>query len=164
MFTTGQGILQENDFTVYNSSTSAGVLLTASFNIALFDGLSNAPFGGYTTGVVSFGAGLPPGGYSIITVTGLGGLNINVSNVDVLMRQQIAVKTGAANRLGVASLDPPTIGSSANSFYVNASNVGPAGYYSVGAPNGNPGYRINLSAPTPAGSQSWGSIKALYHN
>lgn len=165
--TTGSGMLQENDFTIYNSGASAGALLTCSFNLALFNGMTNALLGSYTTGAVSFGTGLPPGAFSIITVTGLGGLNINVNTTDVLMRQQVSVKTGAANRLGIASLDPPTIGSSSNQMYINASTVGPAGYYNVGSPpypNSNPGYRINLNAPTPAGSYSWGSIKALYHN
>lgn len=164
--TTGTGILQENDFTVFNTGSSAGPLLSASFNIALNDGSSLAALGGYTTGVVVFGAGLNPGFFSIITVTGLGGLNINVNTTDVLMRQQVATKTGLANRLGIASLDPPTIGSSTNTMYISSSTVGPAGYYNIGNPplNANPGYRINVSAPVPVSRKSWGSVKNLYRN
>jgi hypothetical protein len=164
--TTGTGILQENDFTVFNTGASAGTLTGATFNIALNDGSSLAALGGYTTGLVTFGAGLAPGFFSIITVTGLGGLNINVNTTDVLIRQQIATKTGAANRLGIASLDPPTIGSSANTMYISSSTVGPAGYYNIGNPplNANPGYRINVSAPVPVGLKSWGSVKNLYRN
>lgn len=164
--TTGTGILQENDFTVFNTGSSAGPLLSATFNIFLNDAASLTFLGGYTTGLVTFGAGLNPGFFSIITVTGLGGLNINVNTTDVLMRQQVATKTGTANRLGIASLDPPTIGSSANTMYINASTVGPAGYYNVGNPplNANPGYRINVSAPVPVSLKSWGSVKNLYRN
>jgi hypothetical protein len=164
--TTGTGILQENDFTVFNTGSSAGTLLSATFNIALNDGSSLAALGGYTTGLVTFGSGLPPGFFSIITITGIGGLNINVNTTDVLIRQQIATKTGLANRLGIASLDPPTIGSSSNTMYINSSTVGPAGFYNVGNPpqNANPGYRINLSAPVAASKATWGSVKALYHN
>jgi hypothetical protein len=80
------------------------------------------------------------------------------------MRQQVATKTGTANRLGIASLDPPTIGSSSNQMYVNASTVGPAGFYTIGNPpsNANPGYRINLSQPVDAKATTWGAIKADY--
>jgi hypothetical protein len=162
--TTGTGILQENDFTVFNSA--GGSLISASFNINLFDGTTLASLGGYTTGTVSFGAGLPAGSFSIITITGLGGLNINVNTTDVIMLQQIAAKTGTTTRLGIASLDPPSIGTSANTMYINASTVGPAGFYNIGtAPNflnANPGYRVNVNQPVPADTKSWGALKALY--
>jgi hypothetical protein len=166
VLTTGTGILQENDFTIYNSSTSVGPLLSASFNIGLYNAATNALLGSYVTGVVNFGAGLLPGQFSIITVTGLSGLNINVNTTDVLMVQQVVTKTGTADRLGIASLDPPTIGSSSNTMYVNAASVGPAGYYNIGNPplNANPGYRINLAQPVPASSKTWGFIKGTYRN
>jgi hypothetical protein len=140
-------------------------LLTASFKIDVNNAATNTLLGAYATTPINFGAGLAPGFFSIITVTGLGGLNISVNTSDVLIRQQIAVKTGTANRLGIASLDPPTIGSSANTMYISASTVGPAGYYNIGNPplNANPGYRINLSAPVPTQPKSWGAVKALYH-
>jgi hypothetical protein len=161
--TTGVGILQANDFTFYNSSSSAGSILTASFAVALNDAASLALLGSYSTTPVSFGAGLLAGQFTIITVTGLGGLNINVNTTDVLMRQQVLVKTGTGNRLGVVSANPPTIGSSANTMYINATTVGPGGYYTVtNVPN--PGYRINLSQPVPATTKSWGAIKAFYKN
>ena len=161
--TTGTGVLQENDFTVFNSGTSAGPLLTASFNIQLFNATTAASIGAYTTGVVNFGAGLPAGQFTILTVTGLGGLNFNVNTTDVLIRQRIATKTGTANRLGVALLDPPSIGSSTNVMYLFTS-ANPEGYYNIGNPaiNANPGYRINVSQPVPAGPTTWGSIKGMY--
>lgn len=64
-----------------------------------------------------------------------------MSTTDVIMIQMVATKTGAASRLGIASLDPTTIGSSTN-----------------------PGYPINVSQPVSAQAKSWGSLKALYHN
>lgn len=161
--TTGTGVLQENDFTIFNSGTSAGPLLSTTFNIALFNGTTSAFLGGYSTTPVTFAGGLNPGFFSVVTVTGLGSLNINVNTSDVIMRQQCGVRTGTANRLGVVSMDPPTIGSSGVSMYINASTVGPAGFYNV-ANVPNPGYRINLSQPVPAAAKSWGAIKAIYKN
>ena len=162
--TTGIGILQENDFTVFNSSSSAGVLVSAAFNIALFNGATSALLGSYSTAPVVFGGGgLPQGFYSIITVSGLGGLNLNVNTTDVIMRQQVGARVGTASRLGVISADPPTIGSSTPSVYINATTVGPAGFYNVtNAPNF--GYRVNVSQPVPATPSSWGAIKAIYKN
>jgi hypothetical protein len=161
--TTAAGILQENDFTVYNSGSSAGPLFTSTFTIAFFDGVTSALLGGYNTSAVVFGAaGLPQNGYSIITVTGLGSLNLNLPT-DVIVRQNCGLRTGTASRLGVISANPPSIGSSGATMYINASTVGPAGFYTVtNVPN--PGYRINVSAPVPVAPTSWGSIKANYRN
>jgi len=162
--TAGTGILSEQDFTVFNPQTSAGSLASATFNLAFFDAVSLASLGGYTTGLVSFGSGLPAGSYAVITTTGLGPANINLNVNDVLVTQQVGVKNGLANRLGIASLDPPTIGSSSNVMYVNSATVGPAGYYNIGIPalNANPGYRLNVTAPVPTQARSWGSVKADY--
>ena len=164
--TIGAGVLQENDFTIFNSGTSAGPLLSATFKIELLNAASNALLGGYSTLPISFGpSGLAPGYYSIVTVLGLGGLNITVNTTDVLMRQSVVSKTGTANKLGIASLDPPSIGSSTATMYINTPTIGPAGYYNIGVPpqNANPGYRININAPVSVQSKSWGSVKALYH-
>ena len=161
--TTGIGILQENDFSFYNSSSSAGSILTASFGIALFDAATLAPLGSYSVGPVSWSGGLLAGQYSIITVTGLGGLNILVPTTDVLVRQQVLSKTGTGNRLGLVSSNPPSIGSSAATMYINSPAVGPAGYYTV-ANVPNPAYRINVSQPVPTTPKSWGAIKAIYKN
>jgi len=121
-----------------------------------------APLGSYSVGPVSWVGGLLAGQYSIITVTGLGGLNVNVGTTDVLMRQQVLSKTGTGNRLGIVSSNPPSIGSSTSSMYINASTVGPAGYYTVtNVPN--PAYRINVSQAVPVTPKSWGAIKAIYN-
>jgi len=163
--TTGTGILAENDFTVYNGA--GGNLLTASFNIGLYDASTSTFLGGYTTGVVNFGTGIPAGQFTVITVTGLSALNLNVNTTDVLIVQQIATHTGTSAAAGIASLDPPTIGSSANTMYISSSTVngGVAGYYNIGSPprNANPGYRINVTQPTAAANKTWGGVKAMYH-
>lgn len=159
--TTGTGILQENDFTVYNPGSSAGPLASGTFNIALFDGATLAMIGNYNVGVTF--SGLSPGFFSIVTVTGLGGLNINVGTTDVVMLQQSLTRVGTATRLGIVSANPPSIGSSTTQMYANATTIGPAGFYTI-ANIPNPGYRINLSQPVPATPKSWGAIKAIYKN
>lgn len=160
--TTGTGILQENDVTIFNPSSSAGPLLTSTLNIGLFNGATSALLGSYSTNPIPLG--LNPGFFTIVTITGLGGLNINVNTTDVIIVQQLGARTGTANRLGVALLDPPSIGSSTNTMYISALTVGPAGFYNLGNPpiNANPGYRINVSQPVPTTPKSWGSIKAMY--
>lgn len=147
--TTGTGILDEMDFTIYNSSSSAGTLLTASFGLNIFNGTTLAPIGGFNTTTVSFGAGLGLNAFSVITVTGLSALNINLNTTDLILTQTVLAKTGAANRLGIVFMDPPSVGSSTNTFYANSATVGPAGFYNVGNPaiNANPGYRVNIPEP-----------------
>ena len=98
------------------------------------------------------------------TVVGLSPFNINVNTTDVLITQTLLAKTGPANRLGIASMDPPTIGASNNQMFINSLTVGPPGYYNVGNPpvNANPGYRINVNVPVPTDVKTWGSMKADY--
>ena len=159
---TGTGVVQEQDFTVFNPSTSAGPLVSSTFAVNYYAGATTTFIGGFTTGVVTF-AGLNPGFFSIVTITGIGGLNINLNTTDILVTQRSVTRVGTATRLGVVILDPPTIGSSfAPSMFISNS-VNPAGYYNIGA-NGTPGYRINVSQPVPATPKSWGAVKALYKN
>jgi hypothetical protein len=164
--TTGMGILAETDFTIFNNSTTGQNLLTANVGIALLDGPTSTLLGSFATGV-NFGTGLPPGFFSIVTTTGLSGLNINVNTTDVQIRQQVLAKTGTATRLGIASLDPPTIGSSANTMFITSSTIGGGvpGYYNIGNPvlNANPGYRINASSSVSTTPSTWGKMKAMYH-
>jgi hypothetical protein len=160
----GTGVLSEHVFSVFNTGTSAGNLLTAAVAVDFFDTGSSAFLGGYTTNV-SFGAGLPPGFYSLVTVTALDGLAINIPNPDIIVVQTLLGTTGPANRLGIASLDPPTVGSSPITMYINASTVGPAGFYNIGNPPlpANPGYHVAVTAPsTDVTTQSWGRIKKMY--
>lgn len=150
---TGAGFLDQIDFTVFNSGSSGGPLLTATFNLNFYDGTLPplpTPLGTFTTAPVTLGGGLPAGSYTIITVTALSGLGISLPT-DVLLTQTVTAFTGTSTRFGVVFADPPSIGSSLlpvpNSFYAQATTVGGGtpGYYTIAAPNGNIVYRINVS-------------------
>lgn len=161
--TTGVGAVDEIDFTVFNSGTSAGNLLTASFAVTFYDGPSFTLLGGFSTVSVGFGGGLPPGYYTYVSVVGLSPLAINLNATDAIVVQRVLNATGTADRLGVVSQDPPTIGSSITAMYINASTVGPAGFYAVPGQNANTSYRVNvIPPPVPAPTTSWGRIKSLY--
>jgi len=161
LMTIGTGILDQNVFSIFNSGSSAGPLLTATVSVSFFDFTTSTFLGGYS-GNVNFGAGLNPGFYALVTFTGLGALAINLNSTDIVVIQTVTAKTGAANRLGIASLNPPTVGSSPSYMYINASTIGPPGFYTF--PNGpaNPGYRVGVQVPTPNHVTSWGKVKALY--
>ena len=162
LFTTGAGTLDQNEFTIFNSGSSAGPLTTVTATVNFFDALTSTPFGGYATNI-NFGAGLPPGFFSILTVTGLSPLLINLTTTDIVVIQQLSNVAGGASRLGIASMDPPTIGSSIPQMYINSSTVGPAGFYNISGQSANPGYLVNvIPPPVPTRTTSWGRIKGLY--
>ena len=161
MTTVGVGVLAENDFTMYNSGSSAGPLLTATVAINFYNGSTNVFIGGYST-AINFGTGLPVGFYSIVTVTNIDPLAINLNVNDIIETQTVTGKTGTASRLGVASLDPVTIGLGTASMYINSSTIGAPGFYSIVAGNSNPGYRINALQAVPTEATTWGKVKSLY--
>lgn len=165
IFLVGTGMLSEHKFTIFNTGSSAGPLLTANVAVDFFDGVTATHLGGYTTNV-NFGAGLAAGFYSIVTIPGLDPLLINISTTDVVVIQSVLSKTGAANRLGVASLNPPTVGTSIPQMWINATTVGAPGFYNIGNPPlpAHPGYSLSLvDPPVPAKSTTWGRLKKLYH-
>jgi hypothetical protein len=150
---TGSGFLDQLNFPIFNSATSAGPLLTATFTVTFYDGTLPplpTPLGSFTTELFNFGAGLNPGFFSDIALTGLSGLGINLPS-DVLVTVTIASFTGTMTRPGSVFADPPTIGTSLlpapNTFWAQATTIGggvPA-YYAITAPNGNIRFRINVS-------------------
>lgn len=164
LFTIGTGFLSQQQFTIFNSSSSLGPLLTATIGVQLYDGVSSSLVGSYSVNV-NFGAGLNPGFFSIVNVTNLDPLNIGLNTTDVIVLQQILARTGTASRLGIVSMDPPTVGSSPATMYIAASTVngGLPGFYTIAQGPANPGYLLSL-APPPVGtlSRSWGQIKQLY--
>lgn len=161
LFTTNPGILSGFKFSLYNSSSSVGSLLTAACTLSFYDGATATYLGGFNTNV-NFGAGLAKGSYSIITVTGLDALAITLNTTDIIVTQQVTAKTGTANRLGFVSLDPPTVGSSDVDFYANSSTVGAAGWYLLSV-TANLGYQITVAdLPVPAQKTTWGRVKSLY--
>lgn len=166
LFLVGTGMLSEHRFTIFNPANSAGVLLTANVAVDFFDTASSTHLGGYTTNV-NFGAGLGLGFFSTVTVPGLDPLLINISTTDIIVIQTLLGKTGPANRLGIASLNPVAVGSSPISMYIAASdvNAGTPGFYNIGNPPqpANVGYKLSLvDPPVPAKSSTWGQLKKLY--
>ncbi len=164
LFLAGLGVLEEQKFTIFNAGTSAGPLLTATVNMQFYDAVTAAPLGGYTT-TINFGAGLPIGFFSTITLNGLTGLGINLNTSNIIVIQRLTAKTGTANRLGVASLSPVTVGASPNYMWVAASTIGGGvpGFYTFGAQPAHPGYSlvadVNPVSTTPT---TWGRVKSLY--
>ena len=163
LLTTGTGLLSTHKFTLFNGSSS-GNLLTCTVSVSFFDAMTSAPLGGYSTNI-NFGAGLPPGFFSTITVAGLDPLLIVFSTTDLVVTQRITAKTGPATRLGIASLSPPLIGSSPTSMYISSSTIGGGvpGFYTFTAGNADPGHFLAVNPP-PVGttSKSWGTLKKLY--
>jgi hypothetical protein len=161
LITAGAGMLEESAFTIYNSSASAGPLLTLGVAINFYDGPTTTWIGGYN-GTINFGAGLGPSYYAIITFTGLSVLGIDLTSTDIVMTQTRTTHTGGATRLGIVGMYPPTVGTSPDVLYINASTIGPAGWYSRGAGASDPGYRVNVTGTTPATPSTWGRVKSLY--
>lgn len=164
LFTTGAGILSSHKLSLFNAGTSLGPVLTANIGVSFFDATTAAFLGSYNVNV-NFGAGLNPGFFSTITVTPLDPLLINLNTTHLLVTQTVLAKTGAANNLGIASRNPPTIGSSPNYMYISASTVGGgvAGFYNIGTSPANPANQIGVSPPPVSTvSKSWSQLKKLY--
>lgn len=160
--TTGTGTLTSCMFALYNSTSSAGPVLSAVFTVSFYDANTLAALGSFVANV-GFGAGLPAGFYTFVSVTSLDPLAIDLTTTDVVVTQTVSSFTGTATRLGIVSLDPPTVGSSDPAMYVDASTVGPAGWYNIQGFNANPGYQVSVvSGPVPAEKSSWGRVKSLY--
>jgi hypothetical protein len=166
LLTTGTGLLSTQKFSSFNGGTS-GILLTATYGIQIYDAITVTLLGSYTASV-NFGAGLNPGFFATITVTGLDPLVILLPVTDVLVLQSVVSKTGTATKLGIASKTPPTVGSSPNTMFISAADVngGLSGFYNIGNPPvpANPIYQIGLAPPPVATkSKTWTEIKKLYH-
>ena len=162
----GTGLLSTHKFSIFNGGSSAGNLLTATVAVSFFDAATSAPLGGYSTNI-NFGPGLPPGNFSVITTTALDPLLIILTTNDVIALQTVTAKTGAANRLGIASFSPIVVGSSPVAMYINSSTVGPPGFYNITSGGAtlpaHPGHFLAVNPP-PVGttSKSWGTLKKLY--
>lgn len=146
--TTGTGgPVTSQQYTIFNSGSSLGSLLTATVDLLYFNGATNTFINGFA-GTINFGTGLAAGFFSIVTFTGLDGLNMNLPTTDIIMTQKVTAKTGLASRLGIASLNPVNIGSSGPEMYIDSTTIGPAGYYTFSNGPAQPGYQIDL-VPAP---------------
>ena len=162
LVTTNTGTLSAVIFSLFNSGSSAGPLLTALVRVDFYDAITAAPLGNFQTNV-NFGAGLPAGFYSLVTVTGLDPLVIDLNTSDVIVTQRVVSKTGTASRLGLVSFNPVTVGSSDPDMYISSATVGPAGWYTFTNGPANPGWQVSVvTAPVPTEKSSWGKVKNLY--
>jgi hypothetical protein len=170
LFTTGTGVLSTHKFTIFNSGSSppTGNLLTVTVSVAFFDAVSSAPLGAYSTNI-NFGAGLPTGFFSVVTVTGLDPFLILLNTTDIIVIQQVTAHSGPANRLGVVSMGPIVIGSSPSDMFISSATIGGGvpGFYILG-PGGNPpadpgNFLAVNPPPVPTHSKTWGALKKLYH-
>lgn len=164
LFLADTGVLDQMDFTVFNSPFSVGVLQSGSFNLDILDAGDFSDLGNFNTSVIDFGpGGLPINFYVIVTVSGLAGLGINLTTTDILIQQRILTHTGPADRPGIVGLDPVTVGTGTATMFIAASTIGPPGFYAVGGvAMANPGYRVAVLQPVPAKSTTWGSVKGIY--
>lgn len=161
---TGTGRLQEFSFTLFNSGTSAGVLNSAVVAINFFRVSDGSLISGFNvnTGAINLGTGF----FTTLNVTDLDGLDINLDTTDVIVTQSIVSLTGAANRLGLVSANPVTIGSSVPQLYISASTVGGGvpGFYNItsgGAPIAfNAGYQVVVPTPASAALLGLGGLAA----
>jgi hypothetical protein len=129
---TAGGTLEDFTATIYNSSSSAGPLLTATLLFGFYD--SSANYLGGFQGSVSWTSGLSPGYYSALSWTGLSGLSTPiVLPAGTTVYQTVTAMTGTATRLGIIAAYPPTVGSSAAGFYQNGTWTTTYGvYYKIG--------------------------------
>ncbi|HLO41425.1 MAG TPA: PEP-CTERM sorting domain-containing protein [Phycisphaerales bacterium] len=144
------GTLSGQQFTVFNSGTSLGSLLTATVTMSYYDSVG-AFLGGFN-GNVNFGTGLNVGFYSVVTFSGLESLGINLTSSNLIVTQKVASKTGLASRLGIVSMNPVNVGFSDIDMYVSSSTIGGgvAGWYTFGTSGpANMGLQVDV-IPAPA--------------
>ena len=130
----------------------------------IYDGVTSAALGGYTVNV-TFGTGLAAGFYSLVNVTNLDPLSILIPVTDIIVVQRVVSFTGTPSRLGIVSLNPPTVGTSANTMFIQASTVngGVAGFYTIAQGPANPAYKLTLASETVGVEPTtWGTLKNLY--
>lgn len=131
---TGSGLMDLFKCSVYNAGT-AGVLTTCTLNIGFYKQSDSSFITGFT-GNVNFGAGLNPGFFSTITFSALAALNLNITDPNVIILQNLTATTGTATSLGVVSRSAVTVGTSPVTFYKNDPSSPPPGFYTFtsGAP------------------------------
>ncbi len=149
--TAGTGTLQDFSFNLFNSGTSAGTLTSATVSFSFFRVSDGGALGSFNvnTGTIALNAGF----FTTFNVTGLGGLGVNLDSTDIIVLQTVTALTGAANRLGVVSTTPNSVGSAVPQLYIDASTVGGGvpGFYNITASGVavpfTVGYQISVPAP-----------------
>jgi len=147
---------------IFNSTTggNTGTLLTANVTYKFYNlgntpyagGALSAPLLGQFNGTINFGAGLNAGFFTIVSFTNLDSLNINLTNANIMITQQVTSFTGTTNRLGIVTYTTDNVGASygGNSWYKKNSTS--EGLFAFAAPTSNKiAYQIGVNAvPEPA--------------
>ncbi len=162
--TVGTGRLQDFSFTLFNSGTSAGALTSAQVAFNFYRASDSSLIGGFNvnTGAINLATGF----FTTLNVNGLDSLNINIDATDIIVTQSILSRVGAADRTGLVSASPVTIGSALPQLYIDAADVGggAAGFYNItsgGSPiTFNAGYQIVVPTPASAGLLGLGGLLA----
>lgn len=157
------GMLSSFKHGIFNSTSggNTGTLLTATVEYKFYDlgttpytsgALSARPLLGTFNGTINFGTGLNAGFFSIVSYTNLDSLNINLTNANIMITQQVTAFTGTTNRLGIVTYTTDNIGASygGNSWYKKNSTS--EGLFAFAAPTSNKiAYQIGVNAvPEPA--------------
>lgn len=153
------GTLSTISWGVYNSSSSAGPLLTGTETIKIYD---DSP--GYTTGslastdsllaTITFnldftsGGGLAAGYYTTFTSADLSSLSLTVPK-KIFITQQYHGLTGTSTRNGVVgSSTAPTTGTADTGFYINSSSS-TEGLYNISGHTADYVYYKVATVPEP---------------
>ena len=144
------GTLDSVMFSVYNSSTASGALMSSTNVINFYDGQTSQLIGGFSVDLTYGNSGLPQGYYTTITVTDLGSLNIALPTA-ILATQQINSVVGS-NKVGQVLADPPAIGSSTDAFYLDNTVAVPpgtdVGFFNFGgSPVANLYWQVSIPEP-----------------
>lgn len=161
---TGTGLLQGVGFGVFNSSGSgnANPLNAATVDINFFRASDSSFIGGLG---VNIAPSLAPGFFSTFTVSGLEGLGINLDTTEVIMTQTLraGTVTGGTIRAGVVNLSPVTVGTAADSLFIDAADVGggAAGFYTIGGAPFFLAGQVVVPAPASAALLGLGGLAAI---
>lgn len=149
------GVLDRLTLSLFNSSSSnTGSILAGTFSVNIYNaagytgGAASAqPLLGSFSGNVNFGTGLAAGFFTTVQFTGLASQNINLTS-SILITQSFSQTSGTSVRYGVVSANPPSVGSSANTFYQGGPGV-TEGLFTSGTTPVNLIYRVE-AVPEPA--------------
>jgi hypothetical protein len=151
-----KGTLSTQKLSIFNSSSSAATLTSATLSINYYRASDASLIGGFS-GTVNFSTPLAKGSYSILSFTGLEALATPIvfDTNDVIILQQLTAVSGGATRLGVVyETAANAIGSSpGGDVYIDSSTVGSAGWYNITSPasgNDNWVYQTGVIVPAPA--------------
>jgi hypothetical protein len=142
---TAGGILDSVDFSVYNSNSSEGPLDTADLTFKFYNydtGTSNFVLAG-TLSYSDWYLDLWEGEYLTLSLANISGSQTIPLTNDVLVTLTISDLTGGATKVGQIVMGPPTVGSSADNFFMNGD-----WYWFGGTPVANFYWQIDVNPAT----------------